>query len=183
VATATAGPAWTGGRPLSHGLFGDLIWRRPRPFSRELILEAGSERLATLRWERWFSFEAVAESADGRWIIGRRRAASLLGNHVMRDAGSGVEVAELKRGWRGTGVARFASGVEYRWEREGFWRPRYSWVDGDRRPLLTFRPLLGFGRSYEMTVDPAARVLAELPALVLLGAYTMAIISAQSRSS
>ena len=152
-------------------------------FSRELILEAGSERLATLRWEKWFSFEAVAESADGRWIIGRQRSTSLFGDHVVRDTTSGDEVAAFKRSWRGTGVARFASGAEYGWRREGFWRPRYFWAAKDGRPLLSFRTVLGFGRSYTMDVDPPARSLVELPVLVLLGGYVMAMISAQRSAS
>jgi len=172
-----------GSRPLRTALFGDLCWRRPGLFSRELVLEAGSERLAVLRWDRWFSFEAVAESADGRWILGRRRGASILGDHVARDAASGAEVAWLKRGWRGTGTVRFPSGAEYRWAREGFWRPRYAWVGEGRKPLITFRSLFAFGRGSEMTVDPAARALAELPLLVLLGGYTMAMISAQRSAS
>jgi hypothetical protein len=152
-------------------------------FGRELILEAGSERLAVLRWAKWFSFEAVATSADGRWIMGRGRGASLLGAHLVRDAASGVEVASFKRGWRGTGAVRFATGAGYRWEREGFWHPRHFWASADGRPLITFRSVLGFGRSYEMGVDPAARDLAELPVLVLLGGYIMAMISAQSHAS
>jgi hypothetical protein len=184
MATTTAERVRPTGRPLSVALLGDLAWRRPGVFSRTLVLEAGSERLASLRWEKWFSFEAVAESADGRWIIGRRRAASVLGDHVVRDLASGTEVAAFKRSWRGTGVARFASGPEYAWGREGFWHPRYSWAAADGRPLLTFRTELGFGRGgYTMDVDPSARPLAELPVLVLLGGYVMAMISAQRAAS
>jgi hypothetical protein len=113
LSPVTAERVWTGGRPLREALLGDLAWHRPRMFSREIILEAGSEQVARLRWEKWFSFEAVAESADGRWIIGRRRGASLRGDHIVRDAASGAEVAGFKRSaWRGTGVVRFASGVE-----------------------------------------------------------------------
>ncbi len=183
MTSTTAEQVWAGGRPLREALLGDLWWRRPGVFSRELILEAGSERLAGLRWEKWYSFQADASSADGRWIIGRRRAASLRGAHVVSDATSGAEVAAFKFNWRGPGVVRFTSGLEYRWEREGFWRPRYFWTTTERSPLITFRSLMGFGRSYEMIVDPAARSLAELPVLVLLGGYVMAMMSAQTHAS
>ena len=175
--------AWTGRRPLRDSLLGDLSWRRPGAFSRQLVLEAGSERLALVRWPKWFSFDAEATCADGRWIIGRRRAASLLGEHVVRDADSGAEVASFKRGWSGKGVVRFSSALECHWERVGFWRPRYRWMSAEGRPLVTFRTLLGFGRSYEMTVEPAARALEELPVLVVLGVYVMAMITAQSSAS
>ena len=175
----TAERVWTGGRPLRDALFGDLTWRRPGVFSRRLILEAGSEEVAGLRWERWFSFEAIAESADGLWIIGRRRSGSLRGDHIVRDAGSDAEVAAFTRNWRGKGAVRFASGAEYLWGSEGFWNPRYFWTTEDGHPLMTFRSVHGFGRSYEMEVDPAARKLEELPVLTLLGGYTMAMITAQ----
>lgn len=183
MATAEAAVPWTGGRPLRDALLGELLWRRSGSFGRELILEAGSERLASLRWEKWFSFQAIASCADGGWIISSRRSFSLRGEEVVRDATSEAEVAAFKSRWTGTGVARFASGAEYPMEREGFWRPRYFWADAERKPLITFRPLMGFRRSYEMTVDPAARRLAEIAVLVLLGAYVMAMISARSRSS
>ena len=175
----TAERVWTGGRPLRDALLGDLAWRRPGIFSRELVLEAGSDQVARLCWGRWFTFEATAESADGRWSIGRRRGAWLRGDRVVRDAGSGAEVAEFKRNWRGKGVVRFASGAEYLWGWEGFWSPRYFWMAEDRRPLMTFRAVVGFGREYTMEVDPAARNLPELPVLTLLGGYTMVLISAQ----
>jgi hypothetical protein len=178
----TAGGAFAGGRPLREALLGDLAWRRPGLFRRALELEAGSERLAGLRWEKWFSFEAIAEAADGRWIIGRRRGAALAREYVVRDAASDSEVASFTRTWRGTGTVRFASGASYRWGREGFWRARYAWMVADDRPLIAFRGVLGFQRSYEMEVDPAARSLAELPVLVLLGGYVMAMISHQRRA-
>jgi hypothetical protein len=171
------------GRPLREALLGDLVWRRPGMFSRELILEAGSEELARLHWEKWLHFEAVGESADGLWVIGRRRSASLRGDVVVRDHASGTEVAALKRRWRGTGVVRFASGAEYHWGHEGFWRPSYFWAVDGGPPLLSFRATLGFGRSYEMDVDPSARSLTELPVLVLLGGYVMALISMEHSAS
>jgi hypothetical protein len=180
---APAGASRTFMRPLRDSLYGDLIWRRPRFFRSELVLEAGSERLASLIWPKWYSFDAVAESADGRWTIGRRRGMGLRAPCVVLNADSGAEVATIRRGWRGMGTARFASGAEYAWGREGFWHPRYHWAAGPSGPLITFRGLYAIGKSYEMTVDPRARALAELPVLVLLGTYVMALISAQARSA
>jgi hypothetical protein len=180
--TADANAPSLGARPLRDSLYGELIWRRRGVFRRELQLESGSELVARLRWTKWHGFEAVAEAPDGSWLIDQPRRFSLLGDYRVRDATSGAPVAALRRSWRGTGVARFESGAEYRWQREGFWRPRYHWSASRDRPLITFRSLLGFGGSYEMTVDPAARGLAELPVLVVLGTYVMALISARSHA-
>ena len=89
-------------------------------------------------------------------------------------------MASFQRSWRGAGTLAFGSGQRYRWRREGFWRPRYLWTtEGDDRPLLTFRAVIALHKTYEMEADPAARTLAELPVLVLLGGYVMALISAQ----
>jgi len=176
VATTSAVRVWTGVRPLREA-FGDLIWSRPRLWRRELVLEAGSERLASLVWPKVFGYEAVAESADGRWILTRHRAVSLLGGCLVRDAATGAEVATFRRSWRSTGTVRFASGAEYTWAREGFWRAKHFWMGPDQRPLVTFQSQLGWQRVYEMTVDPAARALSDLPVLVLLGAYAMSLAS------
>ncbi len=170
---------WTGGRPLRDA-YGDFLWRRPRVFGRQLVLEAGSEQLASLAWEKWYSFEALAESADGRWRLTRKRGGALIGGCAVHEAQSGAEVASFKRSWRGTGKATFASGAEYAWRHVGFWRRHYFWARTDGTPLVTFQALYGFGKSYEMTVDPAARELAEFPVLVMLGTYVLASAPKQS---
>lgn len=178
----TAPRVWTGGRPLREA-YGDLLWRRPSVFSRELVLEAGSEALASLHWEKWYNFDAVGESADGRWVLHRRRSIAVLGGCVVTEAATGVEVATYQRNWRSTGEARFASGSQFPWRFEGFWRRTYFWADASGAPLVTMRSLLGFGgHSYEMSVEPAARSLAELPVLVLLGGYIMAMLSRHRHS-
>ena len=172
----------TGARPLGERLYGDLVWSRPGIFSREWRLEAGSELLAVLRWERVLSFEAVAETGDGRWTIGRHRRGSLLGQVVVRDARTQAVVATHTSSWRETGAARFASGAEFKWVREGFWRPTHFWSTPDRPQLIGFKTLMSWKRSVEMHVDPAAHGLAELPVLVLLGAYLMAMAAARSHA-
>ena len=182
MATSTAERVWTGGRPLREA-YGEFVWRRPALFHRELVLEAGSEALASLRWDRWYNFDAVAESADGRWHVQRLRSIWAMTGVVVREAATGAEVATFQRRWRGAGEVRFATGARYGWRFEGFWRRIYSWTDASGTPLITIRSVFGFaGYRYEMSVDPAARSLAELPVLVLLGGYVMALLAASRRS-
>jgi hypothetical protein len=169
-------------RPLADGLYGDLVWSRPGVFRRELRLESGSDVLAVLRWENLFSFEAVGESADGRWIFGRRHAASLLGTTVVREADTQAELATFTRHWRGTGTLRFASGAEFKFERSGFWRPVHFWSSSRQPRLVAFQTSYGFRRRYQMEVDPAARGVAELPVLVLLGGYLMVLLHRQGHA-
>jgi hypothetical protein len=169
-------------RPLRDALYGDLAWSRPGLFRRELRLESGSELLAEIRWTKLLSFEAEAESADGRWIIGRQRRASLRPDLVMRDADSGTEIADFRRTWRRTGTLRFASGEEFTWGREGFWLSTYFWSSASQPRLIVLRSELGWTRRFVMEVDPAARQLSHLPELVLLGGYIMAVLAAQRRA-
>ncbi|MBI1795590.1 MAG: hypothetical protein HY076_02580 [Candidatus Eisenbacteria bacterium] len=173
---------WTGARPLREALYGDLAWRRPHLLARDLVLEAGSERLAMLGWEKIFSMQATAIAADGRWTIGRHMVGPLKSQVIVRDAASEAVVATFERHWRGTGVVRFANGAEYRWARSGFWHPSWTWASNATESLLAFRARIGFGVHMDMEVDPAAHRLGELPVLVLLGAYLMTMVVRRRRA-
>lgn len=175
----TVDGVWSGSRPLRESLLGELIWSRPQALRRDLVLEAGSEQLALLRWEKLFSLQATAICADGRWIIGRQGAIALKSQVVMREAGSGQEAATFERNWRGAGVLRLTAGVEYRWQRTGFWRGTWFWSSPLKERLVAFRWRQGLRTKIGMEVDPAARELAEAPVLVLLGAYVMAVLVAR----
>jgi hypothetical protein len=179
---ANTEPVLSRARPLRDALYGDLVWSRPGLFRRELRLESGSDLIARLRWERFLSFEATGEAADGRWIFTRHRLGSFRGSVTMREAESGVEVATFTRHWRGTGAITFASGAQYTWVRIGFWRPTFAWRSEGHERLLAYKWVFTWRGRFDMEVDPAARDLAELPALVLMGGYVMALIAAQRRS-
>ena len=173
MASATLDEARAGARPLRDALYGDLVWSRPRFFRRELCLEAGSETLAILRWEKVLSFEAVGESADGRWLFARNR--SLRERVEVRDPATQDTIATFSGTWRGTGTVRFAGGAEYAWTRTGFWRPTRFWSSSQKERLIAYTSQVGWRRRYEMEVDPDAHRVAELPVLVLLGAYLMSM--------
>jgi hypothetical protein len=174
--------AWSATRPLRESLLGELVWRRPHALRRDLVLEAGSEQLAMLRWEKLFSLEAAAICADGRWIIGRRGPIALKSQVVMRAHGEDEPVATFDRDWRGTGILRLPSGAEYRWRRTGFWRSSWFWSSHLKERLIAFRSRLRFKPSFEMEVDPAVRRLDDVPVLVLLGAYLMTVMVTRRRS-
>ena len=173
-------PALLAARPLRDSLYGELVWSRLGLFRRDLQLESGSEILASLRWEKMLSDQAIAESADGRWNIGARRGRSLRREVLVREAQAQEPVATFTRSWRRTGDLRFVSGPEFAWRREGFWRSEWFWSSARTERLVTFRSRLGFRSRYEMEVDQAARQLKELPILVLLGAYLTSLISRQT---
>jgi len=167
-----------GTRPLRDSLYGDLVWSRPHLFRRELLLEAGSEVLAAVRWEKVLSFEAVGESAESRWIFARKgglRERVEVRNPVTREV-----VATFAATWRGTGTLRFTSGAEFTWNREGFWRTRRFWSSSQQERLIVYALRMGWRTRYELEVGPGALRVEELPVLVLLGAYLMAMDSRKS---
>jgi hypothetical protein len=174
--------ALTTGRPLRQ-VYGDLVWSRPGVFARELRLEAGSERLAVLRWPKVLGTGAEGESMDGRWRISGRRGGALNLGFVVKDAASDAEVAVMTRNWRGRGEVRFASGASYTWDREGFWHPEHFWTSATGERLVTWRARIGWTIRYEMEVMEGARRLDELPVLVMLGTYVMAMMSRQRHAS
>jgi hypothetical protein len=178
--TVTTDAALAGARPL-RPVYGDLNGVRPGVFARELQLEAGSERLAVLRWEKVLGTAADAESGDGRWRIARRGPLAM--QFVVRDAASDAEVATMTRNWRGRGEARFASGTGFKWDREGFWRSEHFWTSATGERLITWRTRIGWTTRYEMEVMEGARRLPELPVLVLLGTYVMVMMSRQRHAS
>ena len=105
---------------------------------------------------------------------------SMRGQVVVRDADTQAQLATFQRHWRRTGILRFVSGAEYRWEREGFWRTRFFWSSARQERLVAYASRFGLHSRCEMEVDPGAHRLHELPVLVLLGAYLMSMVSRQS---
>jgi hypothetical protein len=170
---------WIPSRSLRDSLYGDLVWHRPHALRRDLVLESGSERLALLRWEKIFSMEAVAICADGRWRMGRHYIAPLRAQVAVRDAATDAVLATFTREWHGPGEVRFADGAVYRWRRSGFWRPLWFWSSDQSEQIVAYRSVLGFTRRFEMEVDSGASRVNELPVLVVLGAYLMALLAAR----
>ncbi len=167
--------AWRTARSLRDSLYGDLVWslaHAMRIVQRDLVLESGSERLALLRREKLFRLEVIAVCADGRWRISRqgigRRA-----NVVVRDAATDAPVATFTRHWRGPGEVQFESGARYAWGRSGFLRAVWFWSQDSDTKLIAYSWVVSFKRLFTMEVDPGAHRRAELPVLVLLGAYLM----------
>lgn len=161
-------------RPLRDALRGDLVWRHPGLFRRELELWAGSEKLASLRFIGLLRAGVVAESADGGLTYER---IGLFRGHVrVRDAATQAEIARFDCRWTGGGKLCFASGAEYRWSSSGLWRTRWGWSLGEEDRFLAFRSIFSLLGDFEMEAQPQALRVAELPVLVLTGAYLMEMI-------
>ena len=177
-AIAMTDPIHVGPRALRDALHGELLWRRHGVFSRDLVLESGSDVLAALRWQSVWNREAIGESADGRWLFTRRLAGIFERQVLVRDVGTRADVATFS-GRRRHGAVRFTTGVEFKWRRSGFWRPECTWSSALQPRLLAYKSRFGFRRLYDVEVHAAARDCAELPVLMLLGIYLMSLIAAR----
>jgi hypothetical protein len=117
--------------PLSSAISTGLTWSKI-PHTRDHELKLNGEAVGTLRKPSFWSCHFVAETRDGRWTF--RRGGFL---------GTGTEIldgerpiATFKAGWSGGGILTFADGETLHLECKGWWRPVWSVVGDDGRPVL-----------------------------------------------
>jgi hypothetical protein len=148
-----------------------LLWSRGGPFSSEHRLDAGDQRVATLRFVGRFRRSAVAECGAAHWRLERPSVWS--GVIRIVDADTGELVGLFRRRFLGGGTLELENGNRYRWRRFGLWVARWGFEreqGGD--PLVTFRSRVTlFQTRDEVAIDADARRLPELPLLLVLGRY------------
>lgn len=153
-------------RPLSQVKVGELLWEKPSLLRGYYELRAGGETVATLRWPRWWSRQAVGECAEGRW---RLHPCGFFGRsvEVRADAGDAVVARFERDGWLG-GRLEFTGGPSFRWRRHRLWQ-REWWLTGpDEVELLELRQQFAWLRTrVQVRAQPAVWEQPK-PALLLL---------------
>src|SRR5437660_6157086 len=98
--------------PIREADTAEFYWVHPHLLKRQYELYGGNELLATLRWQNPLGSLATAAAADGSWTFQRE---SFFQKHVVvRLAGSGEEVARLKRNPGGSGLLIFNDARRYK---------------------------------------------------------------------
>ena len=157
--------------PLIDHLGKPLIWSQVK--FRRFELLARDRVLARLEWQKVLSSIAIGETADGRWTL--KREGWFRPCISVTTADGDVPVAALKFGGRGRDTIRMASGTSFVWRATKVHRSEMGIFGAEDTPLVTLRlrqKLLRYEAA--VTIAPAARRLAELPVLLLLGWYRMA---------
>jgi hypothetical protein len=158
----------------------DLVWVHPNPVTLTFELRTGSEVVATLHFAGRLRSDATGEAEGNRWtfawtgIVRPRVRVRLAGGQ------SDLVTVELPwLGWHGRPwLVRFADGRTFRWTPSGWTDLEYVLTGADGAVLLRFkRPFFQPGWSREgkierhLEIAPVARLLPELPLLVILGRY------------
>ncbi len=132
-------------------------------------LRAGDEDAAALRFQGPLRTVATAESGDGRWRFSRR--GFLRTRVTVRGGDDGRTVAVFRPGiLRNGGTLKLADGRRYR-ATSNFWTTTYAFSTEDGTPLVRYRFSGILKRSAVIDIQPAAKGLAELSWLVMLGLY------------
>jgi hypothetical protein len=143
---------------------------------REYDLLAGDAVVATLRWEKAFGSLATAMTAEGSWTF--KRAGFLSPRVTVRIAGAETDLASLKARWRGDGTLEFGDGRRYRWTHAGFWHTEWFFANESGEPLMRLRPKFALaGPAADVTIEPAAASIPDLPLLITLAWYLVVLMS------
>lgn len=104
-----------------------LEWRQPKTFADWYELHSEDQVLGTLTFPSLLSTLATAETVVGSWTL---EEAGILDQRVLvRDAGSGLELAVFYPNLMGDGTVELRDGRRLRWEATNFWATNWRFVD------------------------------------------------------
>jgi len=148
-----------------------LKWSKRKGVRKQFELSSGDEKLGTLVWQKTFGSLARAETPEGTWTF--KRSGFIRPRVTVRLPDSDRDVAVYIPSWMGDGALQFETGERFTWNKQGFWKPIWSFVDeSSGKPVITFSPLRGlFAKGTDVTIERAPRSKATGRLLVSLGWY------------
>jgi hypothetical protein len=157
-------------KKLSEALDLELVWEQPTTFKQEYRLFAGEEPVARLDFRSSFNTWATGESGDGCWTF--QRVGFFQRRVVITECVTEREVAVFSRhAWRHGGTFELPDGRRYPVD-TNFWLTQLYFCDQSDEVLVRFHKIGGFLHlSSQVEVLPPARLLPEMPLMVLLGWY------------
>jgi hypothetical protein len=164
-------------RSLQTQVGSDLRWIRQRKPRVHFELNSGDDTLATLTRLKGSRF--VGEAAEGRWSF--TRAGCVNRRVTVRSADADREIGALSTRWTGCGMLELAGGARFFWKMASFWKQEYAFRDDHGLDLVRARST-AFGK-VRLSLDPAARGLAELPILALLATYVTLLTAEEAAVS
>lgn len=166
------------------GLVGQqLTWVQPTVSRGDYELHAGNDLVAVLHFRNsWgFSSFATGESADGCWMI--RLAGLWPRSLTIRPCNADNEVARFRYRKNGfEGIVEFVDGRKLLFLRTARRVREFQSESGET--LVRFISTPGWARrSSTVEIQPIAATMAELPWLLMLGWYVMALAPSNVRIS
>ncbi|MGD8760137.1 MAG: hypothetical protein PVJ07_07770, partial [Anaerolineales bacterium] len=149
---------------------GKLKWKQTRFAVHEFKLRSGEDLVGEMYWTEWLSDRAVAECADGCWHMDRPDF--FRHRVVVREQGTGKDIAIFEKNWFGEGRLIFADGHSYEWFRtKAFWN-HWALATAEDEVVFEIRDATRwFKHQADVVLHSAAEVEKELPLLILIGWY------------
>lgn len=164
-------------RPMNDVTDGELRWIKPKWTKLTFELRAGEAVVATLNWAR-------KSPPRGEWAGGRQylfdRDGWLRPRILIRDASAGEASEPVATFTRRGGALLLSDGRQYRWDKPNHWTTKQIWRDSAGVELVRFAPEHGGAM---VTVQSEAASLAELPLLLILGQYLLAIAAQEAQAA
>jgi hypothetical protein len=157
-------------RPLREVAGKELRWAPASRFGRAVVLRAGPDIVAHLRWHGLLVRRAEASSADGSWVF-RQNTWFPPRRFGAEDATTGASLGVLTVGLVGTGELLLETGNHLHWKWSGVFPTWWQFADDRGTPLVRMRRT-GFpplGRRGLVDVAPAAFARPDLTLLITLG--------------
>lgn len=146
-----------------------LIWSQPKGLRQEYELHFGNDLVATLRFPKMLSSNAVAESGDGKWELERKGFFNI--TIIVRKNGYESALATFTpRPFKGGGIVQLEGGKTLVL-RQNAWKSIHELgtEEGESLMELTSR---GFFRFFvDVKMNRRALQYEELPAIVILLFY------------
>ncbi len=151
----------------------ELTWVRPRLLENKYELRLGNQGLASLTRRGFLKQISLAEAEGQQWRFKRRSgwktnlAIYAGGNELPNEA----PLASLQRRWNGQGELIFRDNHGYSWQstRSGLWSRSWFWTGPDGS-------ILSMKKKRVLEIAPEARMLPDLPLLVLFSFYLILVM-------
>jgi hypothetical protein len=149
----------------------DLLWSRPKLFSRRYELRFGEEVAATLEFGGCFTSQASA-FIDGA-TYGLHRTGILSKRITLTGPPQESILGVLEQRWAGGGTLRLASGSEYEWAKGNFWSTTWRFSRESEPAVIEFSAIGPLTSATRVRIAPTPSWNPDLPLLAIIGWYAL----------
>ena len=160
----------------------DMQWVQPKAFTRHHELRSGQDVFATLTWVSVFGSLAEASSAEGSFTL--KRGGFLRPYVTIRDVSTGADIAVLNIGLFRHGTLEFNNGRRITLVSTRFWGFEWEFIDENGQTLCVISRRPSFAKhAANVTISEAVRRDRDMLVMLIVGWYTMVLISDEAAAS
>lgn len=152
-----------------------LTWIRESDDSRNFVLKAGQETVASLRWDKASGSLAIGESRGQRWTF--KRVGYFHPHVTIRNFGEAAEMARVEVRGGGAGMIHFTDGERYNFL-ANLWRAEWEWSTPSGATMIKFRRDFSIDeRAGHVEIPKEHLSTIHLPMMTVLGWYLIVLIA------